>query len=60
MTSDTLITSEKIVLEGRTFTLPDSKEISEWPCVVSERPQPTITVKDDDLFLFTDIIPKYV
>ena len=56
MTSDTLITPEKIVLEGRTFTPVDSKEISEWPCVVSERPQPTITVKDDDLFLVTDIM----
>jgi glycogen debranching enzyme len=56
MTPDTLMTSETIVLDGRTFTPADQKEISEWPCVVSQRPQPTITVKDDDLFLVTDTI----
>ena len=38
MTLDTLITPEKIVLEGRIFTLLDSKEISESPFVLSERP----------------------
>jgi glycogen debranching enzyme len=54
MTSDTLMTPETIVLEGRTFTPADQKEIAEWPCVLSERPQPKITVKDDDLFLVTD------
>ena len=54
MTLDILTTSETIVLEGKTFTLADEKEISEWPCVVSQRPQPTITLKDDDLFLVTD------
>ncbi|WP_016953064.1 amylo-alpha-1,6-glucosidase [Anabaena sp. PCC 7108] len=56
MTPDTLITPETIVIDGRTFTPADQKEISEWPCVVSQRPQPTITVKDDDLFLVTDTI----
>jgi glycogen debranching enzyme len=54
MTLDTLMTPETIVLDGRTFTPADQKEIAEWPCVVSQRPQPTITVKDDDLFLVTD------
>jgi glycogen debranching enzyme len=54
MTPDTLMTPETIVLDNRTFTPADQKEISEWPCVVSQRPQPTITVKDDDLFLVTD------
>ncbi len=53
MTPDTLTTPEKIVLDGRTFIPADETETS-WPCVVSQRPQPTITVKDDDLFLVTD------
>ncbi len=30
--------------------------IPEWPCVVSERPQPKLTLKDDDLFLIADTI----
>ncbi|MTJ10440.1 amylo-alpha-1,6-glucosidase [Anabaena sp. UHCC 0204] len=56
MTPDTLITPEKIVLDGKTFTIAENLPIPEWPCVVSERPQPTLTVKDDDLFLVTDTI----
>jgi glycogen debranching enzyme len=46
--------SEKIVLDGKTFISAEKLPIPEWPCVVSERPQPTLTVKDDDLFLVTD------
>jgi glycogen debranching enzyme len=54
MTPDTLTTPEKISLHGKTFTPAEQLPIPEWPCVVSERPQPTLTVKDDDLFLVTD------
>jgi glycogen debranching enzyme len=54
MTPDTLINLEKITLDGRTFVTAEQSPIPEWPCVVSERPQPTLTVKDDDLFLVTD------
>jgi glycogen debranching enzyme len=56
MTSDTLMTPETILLEGKTFIPAEQSPIVEWPCVVSERPQPTLTLKDDDLFLVTDTI----
>jgi glycogen debranching enzyme len=54
MTPDLLTSQEKISLDGKTFISAEQLPISEWPCVVSERPQPTLTVKDDDLFLVTD------
>ncbi|QSJ17568.1 amylo-alpha-1,6-glucosidase [Nostoc sp. UHCC 0702] len=56
MTPDTLINPEKILLDGKTFIPAEQLPIPEWPCVVSERPQPTLTAKDDDLFLVTDTI----
>ncbi len=54
MTPDILTHPEKILLDGKTYLPAEQIPISEWPCVVSERPQPTLTVKDDDLFLVTD------
>jgi glycogen debranching enzyme len=56
MTPDTLMTPEKILLDGKTFVPADQIPIPEWPCVLNERPQPTLTVKDDDLFLVTDTL----
>ncbi len=56
MTPDTIPTPEKVLLDGKTFVPADQIPISEWPCVVSQRPQPTLTVKDDDLFLVTDTL----
>jgi len=56
MTPDLLMTPEKIFLDGRTFVPADQIPIPEWPCVISERPQLTLTVKDDDLFLVTDTL----
>ncbi len=56
MTPDTLMTPEKIILDGKTFVPADQVPISEWPCVISEKPQPTLTVKDDDLFFITDTL----
>ncbi|MBF2066928.1 MAG: amylo-alpha-1,6-glucosidase [Calothrix sp. C42_A2020_038] len=56
MTPDTLITPEKILLDGKTFVPAEQIPIPEWPCVVSSRPQPTLTIKDDDLFLVTDTL----
>lgn len=56
MTPDTLMTPEKLSLDGKTFVPADQIPIPEWACVVSERPQPTLTVKDDDLFLVTDTL----
>ncbi|MCG6137192.1 MAG: amylo-alpha-1,6-glucosidase [Nostoc sp. LLA-1] len=54
MTPDILTTPEKISLDGKTFIPAEQLPISEWPCVVGEKPQPTLTAKDDDLFLVTD------
>ncbi|OUL19886.1 amylo-alpha-1,6-glucosidase [Nostoc sp. RF31YmG] len=54
MTPDILMTPEKIFLDGKTYIPAEQLPIPEWPCVLSERPQPTLTVKDDDLFLVTD------
>ncbi|MDZ7960692.1 MAG: amylo-alpha-1,6-glucosidase [Aulosira sp. DedQUE10] len=56
MTSDILMTPEKVFLDGKTYIPAEQLPIPEWPCVVSERPQPTLTVKDDDLFFVTDTI----
>ncbi|MBW4511256.1 MAG: amylo-alpha-1,6-glucosidase [Scytonematopsis contorta HA4267-MV1] len=56
MTPDTLMTPEKIVLDGKTFVPAEQIPIPEWPCVLSERAQATLTVKDDDLFLVTDTL----
>jgi glycogen debranching enzyme len=56
MTPDSLITPDKIVLDGKTFVPAEQIPIPEWPCVISERPQPTLTIKDDDLFLVTDTL----
>ncbi|MBW4591943.1 MAG: amylo-alpha-1,6-glucosidase [Brasilonema angustatum HA4187-MV1] len=56
MTPDTLMTPEKLSLDGKTFVPADQIPIPEWPRTISERPQPTLTVKDDDLFLVTDTL----
>jgi len=56
MTLDTIATQEKLELDGRVFVPAEQLPIPEWPCVLSERPQPTLTIKDDDLFLVTDTL----
>jgi glycogen debranching enzyme len=56
MTPDTLTTSERLEIDGKVFVPAEQLPIPEWPCVLSERPQQTLTLKDDDLFLVTDII----
>jgi glycogen debranching enzyme len=43
-------------LEGQTFVPADQVPTPEWPCVLNEEPQPTLTIKDDDIFLVTDIL----
>lgn len=42
--------------DGKTFVPAEELPIPEWPCVFSERPQPTLTIKDNDLFLVTDTL----
>jgi len=56
MTPDKLTFADKISLDGKTFVHAEQIPIPEWPCVITERPQPTLTVKDDDLFFVTDTI----
>ena len=41
-------------LGGRTFAPSEQVPIPEWPCTTTKRLQPTLTLKDDDLFLITD------
>jgi glycogen debranching enzyme len=48
--------SNSIELEGRVFVPAGDLDIPEWGCVVSDRTQPTLTLKDDDLFLITDTL----
>jgi glycogen debranching enzyme len=48
--------SNPIELEGRIFIPASELDIPEWGCVVSDRNQTTLTLKDDDLFLITDTI----
>jgi glycogen debranching enzyme len=48
--------SNSIELEGRVFVPAGDLDIPEWACVVSDRTQPTLTLKDDDLFLITDTL----
>ncbi len=47
---------ETIQIDGRSFVRADQLPIPEWACVFAERPQPTLTLKDDDLFLLTDTL----
>lgn len=56
MIADTLTTPDKITVDGITFIPAQEAPITEWPCVISERPQPTLTIKDDDVFLVTDTL----
>ncbi|UBF26436.1 amylo-alpha-1,6-glucosidase [Kovacikia minuta CCNUW1] len=50
------MTPEIIELEGRAFVPADQFPIPEWNSVLAERPQPILTLKDDDLFLLTDTL----
>ncbi|MEB3887022.1 amylo-alpha-1,6-glucosidase [Lyngbya sp. CCY1209] len=42
-----------VELDGRTFAPAEQVPIPEWPCTI-QRQQPTLTLKDDDVFLITD------
>ncbi|MBW4519314.1 MAG: amylo-alpha-1,6-glucosidase [Scytolyngbya sp. HA4215-MV1] len=50
------MTPDFLEIDDRTFVPAEQFPISEWTCVVSERPQPTLTLKDDDTFLLTDTL----
>ncbi|MDJ1183691.1 amylo-alpha-1,6-glucosidase [Roseofilum casamattae] len=42
--------------KGRTFAPAKQVPIPEWPCTSIERQQPTLTLKNNDLFLITDTL----
>ncbi|MCT7955351.1 amylo-alpha-1,6-glucosidase [Laspinema palackyanum] len=48
--------SDTVEIEGKLFVPAEATAIAQWPSVVSEHPQPTLTLKDDDLFLITDTV----
>jgi glycogen debranching enzyme len=48
--------SNPIELAGKVFVPAAESELPAWNCVVSDRTQPTLTLKDDDLFLITDTL----
>jgi glycogen debranching enzyme len=48
--------SEILELDGRTFVPAEQLAIPEWSCVTTKRLQPTLTLKDDDLFIITDTL----
>jgi glycogen debranching enzyme len=43
-------------MDNKIFVPADQMPIPEWPCVLGERPQPTLTLKEDELFLITDTL----
>lgn len=43
-------------LDGRSFIPADQSPLPQWASVSSDRHQPTLTLKDDDLFLITDTL----
>ncbi|MBD2327916.1 amylo-alpha-1,6-glucosidase [Alkalinema sp. FACHB-956] len=48
--------SDLVELNGKTFIPADRLPIPEWACAVTDRMQPTLTLKDDDLFLISDTL----
>jgi glycogen debranching enzyme len=48
--------SDFIKLEGKVFVPASELDLPEWSCVVNDRTQQTLTLKDDDLFLISDTL----
>ena len=53
---DDRATPNLIESEGRAFTSAQRLPIPEWPCTRVKRQQPTLTLKNNDLFLITDTL----
>jgi glycogen debranching enzyme len=47
---------DAIEINGKTFVPAEQVPIPEWPCTTTRRLQPTLTLKDNDLFLITDTV----
>jgi glycogen debranching enzyme len=50
------MTPDFIEFDDRIFIPAEQTPIPEWACVLSERAQQTLTLKDDDTFLLTDTL----
>jgi glycogen debranching enzyme len=48
--------TESLELDGKTFISTETAPIPQWPCVKNEPRIPTLTLKDDDIFLVTDTL----
>ncbi len=51
-----LIEPSTIEVDGRTYIPVDQTKIASWNCLIGEHPISTLTLKDGDLFLITDIL----
>ena len=50
------MTTDTIELDGKIFAPAEELPVPEWPSILADRPLPTLTLKDDDLFLVTDTL----
>uniref|UniRef100_B8HK49 Amylo-alpha-16-glucosidase n=1 Tax=Cyanothece sp. (strain PCC 7425 / ATCC 29141) TaxID=395961 RepID=B8HK49_CYAP4 len=48
--------TELFEIDGKPFVPLEQMPVPEWPGVLSDRPLPTLTLKDDDLFLVADTL----
>ncbi len=48
--------TEPLELDGKNYVPAETVPIPEWPCVRKESRIPTLTAKDDDIFLLTDTL----
>lgn len=48
--------SEMIEIDGRAFVPLADNPLPQWSCAIGDHPTPTLTLKDDDLFLITDFL----
>lgn len=48
--------TESLELDRKTFISTETAPIPQWPCVKNEPRIPTLTLKDDDIFLVTDTL----
>ena len=50
------LTTNSLEVGGRQFVPASESPIMVWPCTTTQHQQPTLTLKDDDLFLITDTL----
>jgi len=48
--------TDSLELDGKNYVPAETVPIPEWPCVRKESRIPTLTLKDDDIFLLTDTL----